>query len=111
MRKIYLGKPQPKQDDFLKKHARHRAFGGARGGGKSWVARYTAKLYCLNYPGIRVCIVRKSYPELTQNHIERLMANSCDPLCGVIFTDMCTDLERCSDHAINIACALSDHPS
>lgn len=72
MRKIYLGKPQPKQDDFLKKHARHRAFGGARGGGKSWVARYTAKLYCLHYPGIRVCIVRKSYPELTQNHIERL---------------------------------------
>ena len=25
---------------------------------------------------------------------------------GVIFTDMCTDLERCSDQAINIATAL-----
>jgi phosphate:Na+ symporter len=29
----------------------------------------------------------------------------------VVFTDMATDLERCSDHAINIATALSEHPS
>ena len=41
-----------------------------------------------------------------QNHIERLMADRCDPLGGVIFTDLCTDLERCSDQAINIATAL-----
>lgn len=42
-------------------------------------------------------------------HIERLMKAACDPLGGVIFTDMVSDLERCSDHAINIACALADH--
>lgn len=41
-----------------------------------------------------------------QNHINRLMENGCDPLAGVIFTDMCTDLERCSDQALNIAHAL-----
>ena len=41
-----------------------------------------------------------------QNHVERLMQNQCDPLGGVIFTDMCTDLERCSDQGINIATAL-----
>lgn len=40
------------------------------------------------------------------NHIRRLMSTACDPLGGVIFTDMCTDLERCSDQAINIATAL-----
>ena len=40
------------------------------------------------------------------NHIERLMQTQCNPLGGVIFTDMCTDLERCSDQAINIATAL-----
>ena len=40
------------------------------------------------------------------HHIERLMEGRCDPLGGVIFTDMCTDLERCSDQAINIATAL-----
>jgi len=41
-----------------------------------------------------------------QNHVDRLMSTVCDPLGGVIFTDMCTDLERCSDQAINIATAL-----
>ena len=44
-----------------------------------------------------------------QNHVERLMKERCDPLGGVIFTDMCTDLERCSDQAINIATALLEH--
>ena len=41
-------------------------------------------------------------------HIERLMKAVCEPVGGVIFTDMASDLERCSDHAINIACALAD---
>lgn len=44
-----------------------------------------------------------------QNHVDRLMEEQCDPLGGVIFTDMCTDLERCSDQAINIATALAGH--
>lgn len=41
-------------------------------------------------------------------HIDRLMKADCDPVGGVIFTDMASDLERCSDHAINIACALAE---
>ena len=49
--------------------------------------------------------------ELVSNHIARLMTHDCDPKGGVVFTDMVSDLERCSDHAINIACALSDNPS
>ena len=44
--------------------------------------------------------------QFIQNHIDRLMVSTCDPLGGVIFADMCTDLERCSDQAINIATAL-----
>ncbi len=48
--------------------------------------------------------------QFIQNHIVRLMDSGCDPLAGVIFTDMCTDLERCSDQALNIAHALKrDH--
>lgn len=43
---------------------------------------------------------------LVNNHVERLMTKGCDPLAGVIFTNLVTDLERCSDHAINIAYAL-----
>ena len=41
-------------------------------------------------------------------HIDRLMKAACEPVGGVIFTDMASDLERCSDHAINIACALAE---
>lgn len=44
--------------------------------------------------------------EIIQKHIQRLMCAHCDPLGGVVFDDMVTDLERCSDHAINIAAAL-----
>ncbi len=41
-----------------------------------------------------------------QNHVDRLMVTACDPLGGVIFADMCTDLERCGDQAMNIAEAM-----
>ena len=42
-----------------------------------------------------------------RNHMDRLMGNTCNPVSGVIFSDMVTDLERCADHAVNIAFALS----
>lgn len=45
--------------------------------------------------------------KLVENHIVRLKASNCDPRGGVIFTDLITDLERCSDHAINIAFAIN----
>ena len=46
--------------------------------------------------------------KIINNHIERLFNSQCDPVAGVIFTDMVSDLERCSDHAINIAFALHE---
>ena len=45
---------------------------------------------------------------IINGHIDRLMKESCDPHGGVIFTDMSIDLERCSDHAFNVATALAD---
>ena len=47
---------------------------------------------------------------LISNHVSRLMQSFCDPLAGVIFTDLVTDLERCGDHAINLAYALKERP-
>ena len=41
--------------------------------------------------------------EYVENHINRLKSEDCEPESGVIFTDMIIDLERCSDHANNIA--------
>jgi len=48
---------------------------------------------------------------LTENHIARLKKDSCDPRGGIIFTDIVTDLERCSDHAINIAFSIKGETS
>lgn len=56
-------------------------------------------------------LVDDTQESIISNHVKRLMNATCDPMGGVVFTDMATDLERCSDHAINIATALSDHPS
>lgn len=67
-----LGKPNKKQDLFLKAKKRHIGYGGARGGGKSWGVRTKAILLAFQYPGIRLCIARKTYPELIANHINIL---------------------------------------
>ena len=66
---IRIAKPQPKQEEFLKASKKYIAFGGARGGGKSWAVRTKAKLLALRYPGIKILIVRRTYPELKRNHI------------------------------------------
>ncbi len=62
-------KPNPKQVEFFLAKARFVGYGGARGGGKSWAIRQKAKLLALNYPGIRMLILRRSFPELRENHI------------------------------------------
>ena len=55
--------------EFMRAETKHVGFGGARGGGKSWAVRTKAILLALRYGGIRVLIVRRSYPELMNNHI------------------------------------------
>lgn len=42
------------------------------GGGKSWAVRTKAILLSLRYPGIKLLIVRRTYPELMGNHIRIL---------------------------------------
>ena len=69
---ITLPEFHEKQKQFLLARAKHIGFGGARGGGKSFVVRWKAKLYAFNYPGIRCLIVRRTYPELINNHINIL---------------------------------------
>lgn len=70
--KLILQQPSERQRLFLKDTHRYIAFGGARGGGKSWAVRTKAKLLALRYHGIRICIVRRTYPELRANHIDTL---------------------------------------
>lgn len=69
---IFIEQPNEKQRLFLLDRHKHIAFGGARGGGKSWAVRTKAKLLAFRYAGIRLLIVRRSYPELMNNHINIL---------------------------------------
>lgn len=69
MAELKFGHPNDRQLQFLTEDNKYIAFGGARGGGKSWAVRVKAALLCLNYAGIKVMIIRKTYPELQENHI------------------------------------------
>ena len=71
---VDLGTPSPKQEMFLTAETKYVGFGGARGGGKSWTVRTKAKLMAAGYPGIKILIVRRTYPELINNHINPLIS-------------------------------------
>ena len=69
---IDMGSPNVKQKLFLTDKHKYVAFGGARGGGKSWAIRAKAILLCSKHAGIVVMIIRKTYPELIANHVKPL---------------------------------------
>ena len=71
-RQLIIGTPNEKQKQFLQCRKKYIAFGGARGGGKSWAVRTKAKLMALHYPGIRLLLIRRSYPEVENNHVRFL---------------------------------------
>ena len=70
-----IGKPNPRQIEFFKARARFIAYGGARGGGKSWAVRKKAAGLALSYNGISILILRRTFPELRENHILPMMAD------------------------------------
>ena len=72
MKELRFPPPFPKQREFLLARERFVAYGGSRGGGKSYAVRLKAALAALYYPGIRILILRRSYPELYENHIKEM---------------------------------------
>lgn len=73
---ISIPEPNEKQKLFLADKHKYIAYGGARGGGKSWGVRTKAKLLASRYPGIRMLIVRRTYKELEGNHITILKSET-----------------------------------
>ena len=71
---LVMPAPNEKQERALKETRRYVAYGGARGGGKSWFVRWKAVLLCLVHDGIKVLITRKTYRELLNNHIVPLQS-------------------------------------
>lgn len=66
---LRLERPSEKQKLFLSDRHAVVGYGGARGGGKSWAVRTKAIIMALAHGGIKQLIVRRTYPELTNNHI------------------------------------------
>ncbi len=69
-----FGQPTKKQTEFLKAATRYIGYGGAKGGGKSHAIRTKATYLAFEYPGISMLIVRRTLPELRENHTLRLLA-------------------------------------
>ena len=63
------GIPTARQKEFFNSRARFTAYGGARGGGKSWALRRKLVAMCLRYGGISCLLIRRTIPELKSNHI------------------------------------------
>lgn len=81
---ILEGYPQEKQKLFFGSRAKYTAYGGARGGGKSWALRRKIVLMCLCYSGLSVLLLRRTYPELRENHLRPLLSE----LSGLaVYTD------------------------
>ena len=72
MKKLKIDSPSPRQALFFQAKQKYVIFGGARGGGKSWAVRTKAVLMAYRYPGIKIMIMRRTYPELEANHIHPL---------------------------------------
>lgn len=70
---LYLPQPNEKQRQFFLSRCRYTAYGGARGGGKTWAVRCKAVAGALHYPGIRILILRRTYSELEATLIQPLL--------------------------------------
>lgn len=66
-------KVQPKQLEALQlsKTVPVLFYGGAKGGGKSYLTRFREVRRRLKYPNTKGLIVRRTYPELLSNHIRK----------------------------------------
>ncbi|MBO5700906.1 MAG: phage terminase large subunit [Clostridia bacterium] len=61
--------PNAKQLEFFTADAKHIGYGGARGGGKSFAMRRKFVMLCMRYDGIKCLLLRRTMPELRNNHI------------------------------------------
>lgn len=70
------GLPSPRQKEFLMADTRYVAYGGARGGGKSWALRRKCLLMAAEYPGLRILLLRRTLNELKENHVNQILAET-----------------------------------
>lgn len=69
MKEVRISEPNEKQKLFFESEKRFIGYGGARGGGKSWALRTKFILLAFYYPGLKLLLLRKTLPELRENHL------------------------------------------
>ncbi|MBQ4103475.1 MAG: phage terminase large subunit [Clostridia bacterium] len=69
MKQLIISEPNEKQKRFFECQNRFIGYGGARGGGKSWALRTKFILLAFNYPNLKLLLLRKTLPELRENHL------------------------------------------
>lgn len=69
MKQLIISEPNEKQKLFFECNNRFIGYGGARGGGKSWALRTKFILLAFNYPNLKLLLLRKTLPELRENHL------------------------------------------
>lgn len=71
---VDLGRPNSDpQKKFFRSRKLYTCYGGARGGGKSWAVRTKAVGGALNYPGIKILIIRRTYRDMENSLITPLV--------------------------------------
>ncbi len=78
---LLKGIPNARQEEFFLSTARHIAYGGARGGGKSWAMRRKLVLMAFHYPSLNALLLRRTLNELRENHVVPLLRE----LNGAVF--------------------------
>ena len=66
--------PNEKQKQFFASRTRYTAYGGARGGGKSWAMRMKLVMLAMGYDGIQILLLRRTLGELRENHLFPLLS-------------------------------------
>ena len=69
-----MGSPNSEpQWKFFLSTAMYTCYGGARGGGKTWAIVRKAALGALNYPGIKIIMIRREYEQMENPIIQPLL--------------------------------------
>lgn len=68
------GVPNLRQAEFFSSRAKYTAYGGARGGGKSWALRRKLIAICLRYAGASCLLIRRTLGEVKSNHLSSFMS-------------------------------------
>lgn len=72
---IDLGRPNSEpQQEFFASRCKYTAYGGARGGGKTWASSRKAIGGALRWPGIKILMIRREYDDMRNSLIEPMLA-------------------------------------